>query len=744
MIEIKMQGLGGQGIVMAVDLMASIMSKAGYHVQSFSQYGSERRGGRVESYLRASRGQVLTHSGIYEADYLILAHKAFLNDPKLASNIKESGTTILVNAPGRPEDVEIRGKTITLVCLDAERVAIKHGVRLPSGTPVINTSLVGGLAALFPDIDFTVVAQTIREKNIPALERNISAAEEAFLQVKGRSRNLAEDEAVVGGGEFTEQQQVPVFSSRISPCEAQCPAGVPIRRVLALVQKRKFRDAARVLKAENPFPAISGRACFHPCETGCNRKEFDEPLSINAIERAVSEHATVPVGRKRIRSGSKRVAVIGSGPAGMTCAYFLRMLGHRVTVYEALPVAGGIPRIAIPAYRLPPSIIDAQMKEVLEGGVEVKLGVQVDKEVFATIMSGCDACFVAVGAHRSAALGIPGEEGLNVVSGLEFLKAVALGKEVHLREKVAVIGGGNTAIDAARTARRLGASEVTVIYRRSEEEMPAYWEEVVQAADEQIRMVYLAAPVQMLNNNEGVSIECTRMALGEKKSEGRKEVHPVKDSCFTLDFGYVITAVGERVHVPFLPPAIRKRDSLIEVDHLGRTSVKGIYAGGDATTFSRSIAHAIGSGKRSAIGIDLFLRGKESECGQVEYGRSMAAYMARQAVEPDQVVTVSDLTFDYFTKFPRTRARVLPPESRVSHFDEITQGISRKVAIAEAARCFRCGTCLSCGNCYIFCPDMAVHIDDSQPLPTVNQEVCKTCGICINECPTGVIRWEKS
>lgn len=750
-IEIKMQGLGGQGVVMAVEIMGSILSKIGYQVQLFSQYGAERRGGQVASYLRLSREKILVHSQIYEADYLVVASSTLISDTSIAPNVKEGGM-LFINCAKLPEGFSISKKDIRIVTLDADTIAIKNGVCLPSGMPVINTTMVGGFMAFFPDVHFDIIAAVLREEGIPAVEKNIVAAREAFEYIRQWSENRgAASIECMEETETTVKRRIPGFQVRPSPCETSCPAGVSIRRFVTLTQEAAFDEASSVFRVENPFPGITGRACFHPCETACNRSRFDESISISALERVAYDHAKEVIPKNRLKSnlGTEKVAIIGSGPAGMSCAYFLRMLGHEVSIFEALPVPGGIPRIGIPAYRLPRKVVDQYMEELAQMGIRLRTGIEVDKEAFETIMADHDACFVATGAHSPIRLNIPGEQGKDVISGPEFLKNVALGIDMQLGRKIVVIGGGNTAVDAARSAKRMGVPEVTILYRRSAKEMPAYPEEVKHAVEEGIEIVHLVMPVHIHRRKGNMErLECLKMVLTDEEQDGRRKVLPIEGTNFNIDVENIITAVGENVHVPFLPDGVKKKDSLVVVDCLGRTSMKGIYAGGDVTSFFRSIAHAIGSGKMAAIGIDLYLKRGDEEVGKIIEARgnnklTMAEYLSGNFnATASPVVSYEELNLDYFEKSPRTTPRELAPETRISNFQEVNKGLSKKKASLEAQRCFHCGECISCGNCYIFCPDISVSIEDKGILPTVNLEFCKGCGICVTECPHGVIQWE--
>jgi NADPH-dependent glutamate synthase beta subunit-like oxidoreductase len=336
-------------------------------------------------------------------------------------------------------------------------------------------------------------------------------------------------------------------------------------------------------------------------------------------------------------------------------------------------------------------------------------------------------------------LNIPGEEGDRIISGLEFLKKVTLGEKIALGPKVAVIGGGNTAIDAARTAKRLGVQESLVIYRRSSEEMPAYRGEVEEAEAEGIKILYQTMPVKIECNGKKTSkLECVKTSLGEKDKDGRRRPEKIEGTNFTLEVDTIIVAVGETLNVPFLPNVVKTNGPLIEVDGLGRTSVQGIYAAGDATTFSRSIVEAIAGGKRAALGITEFLNICEKDEIAKNPQREERGAESAQA-EGGRTASFSDLDMKYFSKSPRIQMATLSAPTRVHNFDEISLGFSRVEAIQEAGRCFQCGRCTLCENCYIFCPDLAVTFDENVHSFTINRDICKKCGICIEECPSGVV-----
>jgi NADPH-dependent glutamate synthase beta subunit-like oxidoreductase len=619
--------------------------------------------------------------------------------------------------------------------------------------PIINTVILGAIVAMVPMVKFDYLAEAIRDGKIPLAEKNIEAAEEAYHRVKSQ----------LAGGVVPEAKEAPEisitrypeFRTKMPPCEAgttHCIAGEAIRTIISLIQRNQFEEALESIKLENPFPGTCGRVCFHPCETHCNRSEYDEGIAINALERAVFDYANRKVVKKPIKKEKtgKKVAIIGSGPAGMTCAYFLAILGHDVTVFEASPVLGGIPRIGIPAYRLPREVVNKEIEEIIDLGVKVKSNTEVGKDVsFSRITDEYDACFLGVGAHESVKLNIPGELGGGVVSGVEFLKSVALAEKIDLGAKVGVIGGGNTAVDSARTAKRLGARDVAIIYRRTLKEMPAYSQEVAAAEKEGIKLTQLTVPIKIHRNGRKlVGIECLKTNLVKKDEDGRPRPEPINGTNFMEDVDTLIVAVSEMPKISFLPPTIEMVGSLIKVDSLGRTSMPGVYAGGDVTSISRSIVEAIASGKRAAVGIDIWLTGTDEKIFEFlqkgERGAiNMLKYLDKKyVVEDGTLVSFKDLNIAYFNKSFRAQVTELPIEARSSNFNEVVSGLSKQKAVEEAERCFQCGQCNLCENCYIFCPDVAIMFDTIGSSLVMTHEFCKECGICIQECPHGAIGWE--
>jgi len=748
MLEIKFIGSGGQGVVFASKLLADALVKKAIHVQTFSSYGYARRGGTVESYVRISEEKIRIHSKIYLADLVIVMDESLVRQPEVVFGIKEGGSFLINTA--KPSDNFSDLRKYRVITVEGERIALNHGLQFPDGKAILNTIILGASAALVPYLSIDQLIETIQESKIQAPDKNIEAIREAYDHV----RMLMEGKASRQSADKASQKRIdryPIYRMRTPPCEAHCPAGEPILEALSLIRDGRFKEAMACIREENPFPGVCGRVCYHPCETYCNRSQFDNALAINALERAAFDHGNGAILERptKRRSTGKRVAVIGAGPAGMTCAYFLSLLGHRVTVFERESVLGGIPRICIPSYRLPRYIIEREISSILEVGVEVRVNTEVGKDIqFEEITEEHHACFIASGAHRPVRLNIPGERSSGVISGLDFLKKVALGDEVHLGKKVAVIGGGNTAVDAARTSKRMGAEEIYIIYRRSFDEMPAYREEVNAAMEEGIEILFQSVPVRIRDNGKEVKkLDLTKTKVVGKDTDGRHQYEPLKGTNFAIQTDTVITALGEATEFLFLPDSIQMNGPVILVDALGRTSLKGVYAGGDATSPTRSVVEAIASGKKASMGIDLYLSDKQemmqkirrTEDGAISARRYFAGDLP---IRDGGIVPFDDLNVKYYVQLPRSQTSELPVVKRVTNFDEVRLGFSQEPAMREAERCFHCGHCNLCENCYMFCPDVAVYFDTESALFSINRNLCKKCGICIEECPRGVISVE--
>lgn len=512
----------------------------------------------------------------------------------------------------------------------------------------------------------------------------------------------------------------PVYKNKTSPCEAGCPAGEKIPIYFDLVRQKKYEEAWQKILEDNPLPGVTGRVCYHPCEGKCNRASYDEAAAIHSIERFIADknlhNKNLPI--EFTSSKSEKVAIIGSGPAGLSCAYHLARKRYHVTIFEAEHESGGMLRYGIPSYRLPRNILKKEIGDIVGLGVEIRTDSRIGGNVSWSELEKFDAVFVAVGATQSKAMEVEGEDLKGVLSGVEFLYELNTGMTPQIGRKVMVIGGGNTAIDAARSALRLG-KKATILYRRTRAEMPAVPEEIEEAEKEGIKFEFLVAPVKIVGSRGKVSgIELQRMELGEPDSSGRRRPVPIKGSEFIMQADTVITAVGEESDLSFLPYSFLKKAIRILVDNEHSTGVPGIFAGGDAATNANgTVVNAIRSGKDAAVSIDEFLGWKSNSNGASH-----------------EIVKFHDLNTFYFPHQNRVTVPRITVEKSKASFTEVNKTLNEEKALEEADRCFNCGTCMHCDVCLTFCPDIAIHKDDSGEY-SIDYDHCKGCGICVNECP---------
>jgi 2-oxoacid:acceptor oxidoreductase delta subunit (pyruvate/2-ketoisovalerate family) len=541
--------------------------------------------------------------------------------------------------------------------------------------------------------------------------------------------------------------QRPFYEDKTPPCSAACPVGNDIVAFIQKTAQGDFEGAWNLIKEENPFPGVCGRVCFHPCESKCNRASYDEPIAIHALERFISDFASNLNKKIEKVTGTRKekVAIIGSGPAGMSCAYHLAKLNYDVTVFESSSLAGGMLRTGIPSYRLPKDVLDREISDIAELGVTIRTDTPLGEKLELEDLKNYQAVFIATGAHQSRGLDIPGEKGRSVFSGLDLLKKINLSKRVRLGDKVAIIGGGNTAIDVARSVIRLG-KKATILYRRSMEEMPAFEEELVDALEEGVKLRYLVNPICIQQNGGVKRLECMRMKLGEEDESGRRRPVPIPNSRFFFEADSVIIAAGEEIEVSFLPKGLEKKEGIVLVQRDGSTGIKGIFAGGDLTSNQRTVAHAIGSGKKAALAMDCYLKGKDSEeaLRQVLIGGGPSLSIFRylhpeERVMNPHVVAFEELNTDYFEPSKRQRESKGLMKKRIKGFGEVTSSFTEGIALEEAERCFSCGTCNECENCYVFCPDASIIKTEEVFSHQVDYDFCKGCGICFSECPRGAI-----
>ncbi|MBN8491522.1 MAG: NAD(P)-binding protein [Burkholderiales bacterium] len=510
----------------------------------------------------------------------------------------------------------------------------------------------------------------------------------------------------------------PVYVDRLPPCNAQCPAGEDIQGWLFHAESGDYQTAWRHLVRDNPFPAIMGRVCYHSCEGVCNRGKLDAAVGINSVERFLGDEALQQgwaFDKPAIETG-RRVLVIGAGPSGMSAAYHLRRAGHAVTVMEAGPLAGGMMRFGIPKYRLPREVLDAEMQRVVDLGVTLKLNTKVVDLAQTMQDDGYHAAFLAVGAHIAKRAFIPAKDSSRILDAVSVLRSMDGEAQPMLGRRVVVYGGGNTAIDVARTARRLGATEAVIVYRRTREKMPAHDFEVEEALQEGVMVKWLST-IQRAGDDGALTLE--KMVLDDKG-------HPQPTGEFeTLEADSLVLALGQDVDLSLLDrvPGLQMKDGVVQVDPATMmTGHPGLFAGGDMVPAERNVTVAVGHGKKAARHIDAWLRG-----------------VTLEAPAKHAPASFERLNPWYYSDAPKTLRPQLDIARRTSSFDEVQGGLSAANALFEARRCLSCGNCFECDNCYGVCPDNAVIKLGPGQRFRFNYDYCKGCGLCAAECPCGAI-----
>ena len=542
----------------------------------------------------------------------------------------------------------------------------------------------------------------------------------------------------MGGSGATQVSSLrPQAVEKLAPCIGNCPSGTDVRGWISTIAQREktglseeqaFEKAWRTIVECNPFPAVMGRVCPHPCEDNCNRKEKDGSVAVNCLERVIGDwglEKSLALGRLEEGSKPESIGVIGAGPAGLSCAYQLARRGYAVTVYEAFHEAGGMLRYGIPRYRLPSSVLDAEVKRIVDLGVDLKLDTAVGRDVSVEeLRTRHKAVFVGIGAHRGKRMGVPGEEGPGVLTGTEFLNRANSGERVEVGSSVAVIGGGDTAIDAARVALRLGA-KVTIVYRRTRTEMPAIASEVEQALEEKIEIVFLAAPVAVRREGEKLrALVVQRMELGEPDASGRRRPVAVPGSEYEIPVDTVIAAISQEPEAERVA-ALGAEKGWFKADDRGRVS-ENVWAGGDNLELGLATI-AVYQGRRAAETIHAVLRGTEPP----------PKTDPRPAVPPTRIKIET-----YEGKARAERSIKVATERLAKPYEEIDLGITREQFLGEVGRCFSCGLCFDCEKCWMYCQASCfAKLEDKRPghYFKIKLELCDGCKKCADQCPCGYL-----
>jgi 2-oxoacid:acceptor oxidoreductase delta subunit (pyruvate/2-ketoisovalerate family) len=510
----------------------------------------------------------------------------------------------------------------------------------------------------------------------------------------------------------------PVYLDRLPPCNNACPAGENIQEWLFHAESGDYETAWRALTKNNPLPACMGRVCYHPCEDACNRATVDSAVGINSVERFLGDQA-LKMGWKfdqPAKETGKKVLVIGAGPSGLSAAYHLRRMGHTVTIRDAGPKAGGMMRFGIPSYRLPRDVLDAEIQRIVDMGVEIKLNSHVANVLEAKKEGKFDAVFLAVGAHIAKHTNIPAGAAAKIVDAVSVLRSMEGQDKPLLGRRVVIYGGGNTALDVARTAKRLGAAESIIVYRRNREKMPAHDFELEEALEEGVVMKWLST-IKKFDDDGKITVEKMKLdETGWPQPTGEYE---------TLEADSVVLALGQDVDLSLLDgvPGIAIEKGVVKVDKHMMTGCDGVFAGGDMVPSERTVTVGIGHGKKAARNIDAWLNGKTYE-----------------PAPKHELAAAGNLNPWYYTDAPHTVRPTLDMIRRQTTFEEVVKGLDETNAEYEARRCLSCGNCFECDNCYGVCPDNAVVKLGPGQRFKFNYDYCKGCGVCATECPCGAIK----
>jgi len=728
MFEIRIHGRGGQGGVTLAKILATAEHLEGRSVQAFGVYAAERSGAPVQAFLRYDDKPVHNPNQIYEPDHLIVLDPTLIS-PAITSGLKPGGS-ILLNAVDSPEayaDQE-HSSAFRIATVDATSIALKHGLGTRA-VPIVNSALAGAAARLF-GMELVHVHAALEEMGFHG--GNMQAASDAHEALRilnhVRKPDAVHKQSIsrerrpgliwgntgappaIHTGQWANQQ--PIRENATPPCNFICPAGNDVQGFLAALAEDQVNDALEILLETSPLPSVCGRVCPGFCMLECNRSKLDGAVNVRALERFAGDHGEVGVQAAEPRSES--VAIIGSGPAGLSAAYHLARLGYPVTVYEAGAELGGLMRTGIPVYRLPREALDRDIGRILALGVKPVLNTRIDHSQLEALTREYHAVLAATGLQRLMSLDL-GVDMERVVQGLEFLDQARENAVSVEGEDIVVVGGGNTAVDAARSAFRLGAHKVRIVYRRTRDEMPAIPEEVADAIDEGIDIDFLCAPTRISRHNGKRMLSCQRMALGEPDDSGRRRPVPIPDSGFGIACDRVILALGQAADLSLLPDdAVLSGDQPIRAEN-GTL----VYAAGDLLTNEGTVTAAVGCGK------DMALLLHEKFSGEKLYTDPLPV---------ESVVRADKIRLQHFAHVDPHCENVLPFVERKESFREVRQGLDDT---EEARRCLSCGVCNSCDRCVTYCPDGVLRRDGDELI--FNYEYCKGCGVCVAECSRAVI-----
>lgn len=732
MIEIMIYGRGGRGGVTLAKLIAAAYFLRGKYVQAFGVYGAERAGAPVKAYVRVDDEEITDHWPVREPDHVIVLD-AGLIAPEAAQGMDTRGYVVL-NTPLPPDAFANVFPGRNVATLDATAIAVDNGLGTKA-LPIVNTALLGAAAEILglslADAEAALAHLGLGEPNLKAARTAYDSVRQARLpgiiaavaprRPPARTASIFDQDIsgppAVHTGSWA--SRLPASLPLTPLCSDACPAGNDVRGFVQALAQRDYEAALKTILVTSPFPGTCGRVCPAPCMRSCTRGQHDEAVNSRELERYVAARAHWPEPTRPFRR--ERLAVIGSGPAGLSAAYQLARLGYPVTVLEAGDEVGGLLRTGIPAYRLPREVIDREIAFILAHGIQVRSGHRVSRSRLVEMRREYDGVVVATGLQEQRAMDL-GAGDHRALQALDFLD-LSRTRPPDLREqRVVVAGGGNTAIDAARVALRLGARDVLVVYRRTRAEMPAIAEEVEEALAEGVRIEQLAAPLRLEDDGEGTALVCRRMTLGEPDESGRPRPVPVAgdDALATFRCNTVLLALGQAPDARLLPAdSVPDEEALVP-----GAGITPVLTAGDLVRPEGTVAAAIGSGRRAAWRLHATLSGVEVPS------------------RPAPLVDPFALTFRDVPLVAMARGKLLRPRSRRTSFLEVRQGLSdrpgRETAYEEAQRCFSCGACTACGDCVVYCPEgILTHVGDTNC--TIDVDYCKGCGLCVAQCPRSAL-----
>jgi len=719
-LELRVHGRGGQGGVTCAKLIAAIYAGIGLQVQTFGDYGSERSGAPIQAYTRVDRMPITNRNKVYHPHHLLLLDPGLMESGVLAGT--SPGGLLLINTPASPEAFADSCGHYRIATVDATEIAREQGIG-SSSVVIVNSTIVGAYLKVL-DLPLEILEATYATLG---LSSDLAAAREAYELVQlreadGRNESAATSvpllrpavlpiidhyrdlptELRTGGW----SNQAPRYRDAGAPCNHACPAGNDVLGFIQALKNQGVAAAAEILLRTQPLPAVCGRVCPAPCMQHCNRAAFDGAVNIRSLERWIGDQAMVQT-LVATSDNSLNVAVIGGGPAGLSAAWQLARQGHRVTIYERDDGLGGVLRSGIPSFRLPPEILSRDIARILALGVTSCCGHYLAEGELERLANEYDGMVVATGFGAAHRLGIPGEQVPGVIQGLEFLDQLKR-EHVRLSGRVTVVGGGNTAIDCARSALRCGAESVRLVYRRSRNEMPAIYEEIDEAEREGVRLLPLRQPTVIQGEERVTGLVLAEVELGEPDASGRR--HPaVTDRTEQLASDLIFLALGQETEGRLFPASWQRRGSRIFQDDVPLP----VWLAGDCATADGTVTHAIGSGRQAAL--------------------ALLAELGTEPAIPEEllpVVAPGQVRFSHFPVAPPRQDRHLQVSACLEGFDEINRGLAGP---EEAERCFSCGRCTLCDTCLLYCPEGV--IERSSGGYRINGEQCKGCGMCVAECP---------